>query len=69
MSTYSTFLFATPSAWRGVGSLIDLAGTAPAFNRSSGNAAADSRALRADTLAVMQDGDDALQELLADQLQ
>jgi hypothetical protein len=62
MSDYSTFLFTTPSAIQGAGSVLDLAGQLAAYNESINEAAADLRALRADHAAVIADARAALRE-------
>lgn len=62
MSDYSTFLFNSPSALIGAGSVVDLAGQLPAYNMSRDIAAADLRALRADHSAVVEDALAALDE-------
>lgn len=63
MSDFSTFLFTTPSALQGAGSILDLAGQLAAYNISSSEMAADLRALRADHCAVIADATAALREL------
>jgi hypothetical protein len=60
MSNFSTFLFTMPSAVQGAASVVDLAGQLPVYNRSKTEEAADLRALRADSSAVMADALSAL---------
>lgn len=63
MSDYSTFLFTTPSALHGAASVLDLGGQLTTYNRSRTEDAADLRALRADTSAVMMDALAALRQV------
>ena len=48
----STFLFATPSWYEGVGRLMDFANSLSAYNRTSTPEDADARATTQDWLAV-----------------
>lgn len=63
MSDYTTFLFTTPSAVQGAASVVDLAGQLPVYNTSRSEDAADLRALRADTAAVLNDARSVLRRL------
>ena len=58
----SDFLFVMPSFWGGVGSVLDVAGTAESGNYNSSDTPieADIRAVAADWLAVGQDIDAAI---------
>ena len=64
MSDYSTFLFTTPSAIQGAASVVDLAGQLPSYNSSRNEEAADLRALRADSNAVLADAKSAIRRLV-----
>lgn len=64
MSDYSTFLFTMPSGVVGAGSVVDLGGQLNHYNRSTDGAAADLRALIADSCAVVADLKSALPELI-----
>lgn len=48
-------LFSMPSAYEGIGSVIDLLGVPPIYNSSATPQEADARAIRSDWLAVSDD--------------
>lgn len=67
MSSYSTFLFATPTAVHGVGSVLDLGGLLGGqYNQSPDGDTADFRALWADSQAIIEDKNIAARELVDD---
>lgn len=67
VNAYSTFLFPTPSGLRGAASVIDLnGGGGGLYNNSSSVQAADARALRADSLAALDDAQQAVKSLIDD---
>lgn len=53
----SDFLFSVPSAVDGIASVIDLFGIYPEYNDSRDSKAADTRAFRADIMALQTDAD------------
>lgn len=52
MGKYSTFLFASPSIWEGLGRLVDFGNALNVYNTSPSPEAADARALEMDWRAV-----------------
>lgn len=61
----SDFLFVMPTFWRGVGSVLDVAGTAESgnYNTAATPVEADIRTIAADWIAVGQDIDAAIREV------
>ncbi len=55
LSPYTSFLFARPTFWEGMGRALDLGGTMTDYNRSPSGEEADDLALRADFIAVAED--------------
>lgn len=66
MIKYTTFLFARPSFWEGVGRIVDFGGTLSEYNRSRNGVEADINALRMDWYAVGQDLRQAAVEAIAE---
>lgn len=55
MSSFSTYLFATPSVWEGVGRLVDFGDTLTEYNTSPTPEAADTIAFYLDWFAIGED--------------
>lgn len=65
MSEWTSRLFAMPSWVSGAGRVLDMGGVLDSWNQSQTPAEADRAALRADFLAVAEDVDKALAEVVA----